>query len=78
METNGSLPRSQGPATCPYAKPDQTSPTESFKIQFIIILSSRLRSSKRSLYFRFPHQNTVRISAQPTGQSFWALAINFN
>jgi hypothetical protein len=38
MEAEGSLLHSQMPATSPYLKPAQSSPSSFFKIQFNIIL----------------------------------------
>jgi len=54
----------QEPAICPCPKPDQSSPCPPFrflKIQLNMILLSRPRSSKWSLYLRFLHQNSVYI-----------------
>ena len=57
MKSEGSLPHSQVPATCPYPEPGQSSPwpASHFRnIHLIIILSSTLGSSRWSLSFRFP------------------------
>ena len=65
MEPEGSLPHSQGPATCPYSKPDQSTPSQPIPLledTFNIILPSTPGSSKWSLSLRFPHQNPVRTS----------------
>jgi len=68
MEPEGSLTHSQVPATCPYPEPDQSSPCPIFqllKIHLNIILPSMPGSSKRSLSFRFPHQNPACTSPLP-------------
>ena len=62
METEGSLPRSQGQATCPYIESDLSSPCPTFhflKIHFNIILPSTFRCLKCSLSFMPPYQNPV-------------------
>ena len=62
MEPEGSLPRSQQPATRPYPEPEQFQtipPTQFFNIIFNIILSSTPRSSKHFLSLGFPHINHV-------------------
>jgi hypothetical protein len=63
METEGSLPCPQEPATCPYPEPDQSSPRPPpsyfLKIHFNIILPFTPRFSKWSFSFRFPDQNPV-------------------
>ena len=68
MEPEGSLPHSQLPATCPYPEPEQSSPYPTYhflKIHLNIILPSMPGSSKRSLSFRFPHQNPACTSPLP-------------
>jgi len=50
METEGSLPHSQAPATCPYPEPDQSSPclpSHLLEIHFNIILLSTPGSSTK-------------------------------
>ena len=57
MEPEGSLPRSQEPATCLYPEPDRSSPCLPFyfsKIYFNIILPYTPPSFKSSLSVRFP------------------------
>ena len=68
METEGSSPRLQVPATCPYPEPDQSSPCPSphtLKIHLNIIFTFMLRSPKWSLSLRFPHQVSVCTSPLP-------------
>jgi len=64
MEPKVSLPHSQEPPTCPYPDPNQSNPCLTipfFKIHCNSILLSMPRSSKRSLFLRFLHQNPVCI-----------------
>jgi len=69
METEGSLPFSQVPATCPYPESDQPSPCPPpsyfLKIKLNIILPPTPGSSKWSLSFRYSQQNHVYTSAIP-------------
>jgi hypothetical protein len=70
MEPEGSLPHSQVPATCPYPKPDQSNPCAPphphfLKIYRNIVFPSTPRSSKWSLFLRFPHQTPVCTSSLP-------------
>jgi hypothetical protein len=68
METEGSLPLSQMPATCPYPAPARSSPhpTSHFlNIHLNIILPSTPGPPKLSLTLRFPHQNPVYVFPLP-------------
>ena len=60
METEGSLPSSEQPVTCPYIQPDESSPAH-----FNILLKSMPRSFKWSSSIRFPHQSPVCNSSLP-------------
>ena len=60
MEFQGSLPRLQVPATCPYPESDQSSPCPPFhseRIQLSTILPSTPGSSNWSVTSWFRHQN---------------------
>ena len=67
METEGSSPKSQVPATCPYPVPVQSSshPIPHSENSFNITLPSTSGSPKWSLSFRFPHQNPAYASPLP-------------
>ena len=63
METEGSLPHSKVPATCPSTEPARSSQYSHFlKIHLNIILPSMPGSPKWSLSLGFPHQNPVYAS----------------
>jgi hypothetical protein len=70
MKSKGSLPPSQESATCPYLRHINPVHLHLHPISWssILILSSHLhlpRSSKSSLYLRFPYQNPVCTSSLP-------------
>jgi hypothetical protein len=65
MESERLLLLSKYLATFPFLRPDEHSPrprTYFFQAHFIVILPSMPKSFKRTVYFRFPHQNHVWIS----------------
>ena len=64
MEPEGSLPRSQQLAFCPFPEPDSSSTrSKLFQIHSNIILSSIHNCSKWCIFCRFPHHETVHISS---------------
>jgi len=68
MEPESSLPHSQMPATCPYPKPDRSSPytiSQILKIHLNNIIPSTPGSLKWTLSLRFLHQNPVYTSPLP-------------
>ena len=76
MELEGSLPHSQVPANCPYPEPYQANPclpTPYFEDTFIIILPSTPRSSKWSVFIRYPHQNPVYTHPSPICATYLVL-----
>jgi hypothetical protein len=62
MESEGLLPHSQVPVTCPYPEPARSGASHFLKI----LLSSTSGSSKWSLSLRFPHQNLIYTSPLPS------------
>ena len=63
MESEGSLPHSQVPVTCPFPEPAESSPCPHFlKIHLNIILPSLPGSSKWSLPLGFPTKSCVLLS----------------
>jgi len=74
MESEGSLPHSQVPATCPYAEPDQSctchTPFHFLKIHFNIVLPPTPGFSKWSLSLSHRHRNPVYFSASISFPSF--------
>jgi hypothetical protein len=75
MVSEGSLPRLQKPATCPYAEPDRSSPYPT-SWRSILILSSHLRlgSSKCKPY---PIHRKLDLTAQTgTAETVQLLAVN--
>ena len=68
MEPEGSLPRLQVTATCPFLEPYQSSPclpSHFLKIHLHIVFSSTPVPSKSPLPLRFPHQNPIYTSPLP-------------
>ena len=63
MDPGSSLPHSQVHATCPYPKPDRSSPIPPHPTQYYP--PSTTGSSTWSLSPRFPHQNPVHDSPFP-------------
>jgi len=73
MEPEGSLPHSQPPVTCPYLKPDQSSPSlpiSRLEDPFNIIFLHMPRLSKWSLLLRSPHRNSVCTPPTPPTSFF--------
>jgi hypothetical protein len=65
FDTESSLPSSQQLVTVSYSGPDNSVhgfPSHFFTINFNVILSSRLKSSKLTPYFMSSHQNPACIS----------------
>jgi hypothetical protein len=64
MKPGGSLPFLQESATGPCPKPQESNPHPPYfsKIHFNTVLPSTSKSSKRSVPFRLPNQNFIRIS----------------
>jgi hypothetical protein len=67
MESHGSLPHSQVPATCPYTEPVKSCPcpTSHFLKIHLNIFPSTPGSPQWSLSLRFHHQNPVHASHLP-------------
>jgi len=66
MDTEGSLPYLQVPATCLHPEPGQSSPCPNshfLKIHLNIILLSKPESSNWSLSLKFPHQNNIHLTS---------------
>jgi hypothetical protein len=81
MEPEGSLPRSQQPATGPYPKPDAS--TQHLlpyfpKIHYNINLPSTPTSSQWSLPFRFSNWNIVRVFHLPMRATCLAHSIHLD
>ena len=74
MEHKDSLRHSQVPATCPYPKPDQSSPWPPLhfqKIYLYIIFPTMIGSSKWYFSLRIPHPNSVCNMPRPSHSSWF-------
>ena len=63
VEPEVSLSCSRQPATCHILKPDESNPTDLFKIDFNIIIPSTARSSKWLYSLVFPYQTPTCTSS---------------
>ena len=72
MQLEGSLPRSQEPATCPHPQPYQSTPRHTFNFLKSQISDLRLGFSKCSLCLRLPHKTLHTTHFSLTGATYLA------
>jgi hypothetical protein len=70
MESEGSLPQLQEPATCRYPEPDQSSPWPPSQLQDVLVIFMQLRSIKMCLCGTSRFDNAAHVDSNRQSQPF--------